>query len=81
MIIANQEIAVHLKTVRNLTGYNSGRFALRISLEEYGSHKKVQATPVNIIEKEIQKVENRSESDDHFYISKTFPLKNGTSVI
>lgn len=33
MIIANQEIAVHIKTIRNLTGYTSGRFALRISFE------------------------------------------------
>ena len=49
MIIANQEIAVHIKTVRNLTGYTSGRFALRIYFESPLPKIKIEGVPVNII--------------------------------
>jgi hypothetical protein len=51
MIIANQEIAVHLKTIRNLTGYTSGRYAVRIYLEPPSPHLKIEGVPVNIIER------------------------------
>jgi hypothetical protein len=60
MIIANQEIAVHLKTIRNLTGYTSGRYALRISFGPPSPQLKIEGVPLNIIEKEPPKSENRS---------------------
>lgn len=52
MIIANQEIAVHLKLIRNLTGITSGRFSFRISLADLNSAQKAVATPFNLIEKD-----------------------------
>jgi hypothetical protein len=51
MIIANQEIAVHLKTIRNLTGYTSGRYAVRISFQSPSPQLKIEGVPVNIIER------------------------------
>lgn len=51
MIIVNQEIAVHLKCIRNLTGYTSGRFAIRISVVQSCNSGMIESTPVNIIEK------------------------------
>ena len=32
MIVANQELAVHLKMARNLTGLTSGRFMIRLGI-------------------------------------------------
>lgn len=32
MIISNQELAIHLGSLRNLTSYTSGRYNLRVSL-------------------------------------------------
>jgi hypothetical protein len=52
MIISNQEIAVHLATLRNLTLINTGRYCLRIGLtdpQNSGVHK---AIPVCIIDQE-----------------------------
>ena len=60
MIIGNQEIAVHLKTARNLTGLTSGRFMVRLGIYEINPIKKHAATPFSIIEKESGKTENRS---------------------
>lgn len=51
MIVANQEIAVHLKLVRNLTGLTSGRFQIRLGIYEINPVKKHAAVPFNILEK------------------------------
>lgn len=79
MIIANQELAVHLKLIRNLTGMTSGRFYLRIALND-ARNPKVIATPLNLIEKESARQENRSEFDDNYYTSRMFYLKAGMNV-
>lgn len=64
MIISNQEIAIHLHKIRNLTSMNSGRYILRISLEETLTHSAHHATPVALIEKEHAKPDNKSEIDE-----------------
>lgn len=48
MIVSNQEIALHLATLRNLTSYNSGRYALRLSLASRAKPTN-KATPVCVI--------------------------------
>lgn len=63
MIIANREIAIHLKLIRNLTGLTSGRFTFRISVIDNSSTPRTAATPINIIEKEPLTGENSSELD------------------
>lgn len=63
MIISNQEVAVHLKIIRNLTAYTSGRFALRISLAASTPTSSIYATPVNLIEKDSARPDNRTEFD------------------
>lgn len=63
MIISNQEVAVHLKLVRNLSSYTSGRFALRLSLASHAPPHSIQATPVNLIEKDAGRTDNRTEFD------------------
>lgn len=80
MIVANQEIAIHLKMVRNLTGYTSGRFSLRLSLIETNSQPPRIATPFNIIEKSTSKHDNGSEIDDRYYSTRTLFLKGGSNV-
>ena len=55
MIISNQEVAVHIKNIRNLSPYTSGRYALRISVYAASNNKRIDAIPVNIIEKEVSK--------------------------
>ena len=80
MIVANQEIAIHLKMVRNLTGYTSGRFSFRLSLIDTNSQPPRAATPLNIIEKSAQKQDNSSENDDRYYTSRTLFLKGGSNV-
>ena len=49
MIIVHQEIAIYLKTIRNLTSYTSGKFALRISIRDLTAKGASLATPYNII--------------------------------
>ncbi len=80
MIISNQEVAVHIKYIRNLSAYTSGRFALRISVYSASNQNRIDAIPVNIIEKEASKSENRSEFDEQYFITKAFPLKSGAHV-
>ena len=48
MIISNQEIAIHLHRLRNLSYLTSGKYQLRLSL--FDSTAKQQATPVCFIE-------------------------------
>lgn len=60
MIISNQELAVHLGCLRNLTSYTSGRYALRVSLSEEGPRSSIQATPVSVIQRYSADSENRS---------------------
>ena len=52
MIISNQEVALHLKMIRNLAGYNSVKCALRVGIYQMAEGVKWNATPVNIIEKQ-----------------------------
>ena len=61
--MANQEMALHLAMVRNLTGLTSGRFMLRIGVHEVMPNKRKAAVPYNLIEKEPGKHENRSDFD------------------
>jgi hypothetical protein len=49
MIISNQEVAVHIKNIRNLSAYTSGRYSLRISVYAGIDKNRIDATPVNII--------------------------------
>lgn len=49
MIISNQEVAVHIKNIRNLSAYTSARFALRISVFAGTDKNRIDATPVNLI--------------------------------
>lgn len=80
MIIGNQEIAVHLKLVRNLSGVTSGRFMLRVGVQEMIKTGNGTATPFNLLERTTAKTENRSEFDDQHYSSKMFFLKSGVNV-
>jgi len=63
MIISNHEIAIHINIIRNLTNYTFGRFELRISVADCSHNSPVDATPVNIIEKDSSKPDNRPEFD------------------
>lgn len=49
MIISNQEIAIHLHRVRNLTVYTSGKFLLRMAIEERGQKENWKAAPLTVI--------------------------------
>jgi len=49
MIISNQEIAIHLHRVKNLTVYTSGKFLLRMSIEERSQKDKWKAAPLTVI--------------------------------
>jgi len=49
MIISHQEIAIHLKNIRNLSGYTNGKFNCRISISSQTLNKHINAIPVNII--------------------------------
>lgn len=80
MIVAHREIAVHLKLIRNLTGLTSGRFNLRISVQDSTKQRRILATPFNLIEKDTLKQENRSEIEDYYYTSRNFFLKSGMNV-
>jgi hypothetical protein len=80
MIIANRELAVHLKLIRNLTGLTSGRFSFRVSITDTSRSPRTSATPLNIIEKEPLAGENRSELDEYFYTTRTFIIKSGMNV-
>lgn len=48
-------MAVHLKSIRNLSGYTSGRYALRISFEPASPEMQMEGVPVNIIERDPPK--------------------------
>jgi hypothetical protein len=63
MIISNQEIAIHLHHVRNLSFLTSGRHILRLSLTEEHKGKRNKATPVCIMEQLETKGDNVSEFD------------------
>ena len=79
MIISNQEVAVHLKLIRNLSHYTSGRYQLRISLYST-TPKNTQATPLTVLEKEPSLGESRSEFDEECFITRTFTLKSGAYI-
>jgi len=60
MIISNQEIAIHLHHIRNLSFLTSGRHILRLSLAEVHKGKHNKATPVCVIEQLETKGDNLS---------------------
>ena len=79
MIISNQEVAVHLRLVRNLSHYTSGKYHLCLSLLP-GHPSAAPATPLTVIEKDHYSGESRSECEEDCIITRTFPLKSGAYV-
>jgi hypothetical protein len=61
MIVSNQEIAIHLKIIRNLSAYNSLNCNLRVNIFQIAQNVRYDATPVNVIEKNTNNTSNRSE--------------------
>jgi hypothetical protein len=80
MIISNQEVALHLTIIRNLSSYNSLKCALRASIYQMADGVRWEATPVNIIQKQQATNDNHSYIDDTHFISRTFVLKYGANV-
>jgi hypothetical protein len=66
--------------VRNLTAYTSGRFALRVSLAALHHSRTIPATPVNLIEKDSARPDNRTDFDEQYFTTRAFPLKSGAHV-
>lgn len=62
MIIGNMEVAVHFKTIRNLTGITSGRFSYRVGFTHSLPSLPLEARPFNVIEREP------SQPDNSYYL-------------